>query len=61
MGEVARKRHSANFKARVALEAIRGEDPPAGTGARTEFAKLLPDAKMRWKRRPGRCSMRASG
>lgn len=34
MGKVARKRHSAEFKARVALEAIRGEQTLAEIGAK---------------------------
>jgi transposase len=34
MGEVSRKRHSAEFKARVALEAIRGEQTLAEIGAK---------------------------
>ena len=34
MGKVSRKRHSAEFKARVALEAIRGEQTLAEIGAR---------------------------
>ena len=34
MGKVTRKRHSAEFKARVALEAIKGEQTLAEIGAR---------------------------
>ena len=34
MGKVSRKRHSAEFKARVALEAIRGEQTLAEIGAK---------------------------
>ena len=34
MGKVTRKRHSAEFKARVALEAIQGEQTRAEIGAR---------------------------
>ena len=34
MGKVTRKRHSAEFKARVALEAIQGEHTLAEIGAR---------------------------
>jgi transposase len=34
MGKVTRKRHSAEFKARVALEAIRGEQTLAEIGAK---------------------------
>jgi transposase len=34
MGKVTRKRHSADFKARVALEAIRGEQTLAEIGAK---------------------------
>jgi transposase len=34
MGKVTRKRHSADFKARVALEAIRGDHTLAEIGAR---------------------------
>lgn len=34
MGKVTRKRHSAEFKARVALEAIKGEHTLAEIGAR---------------------------
>jgi transposase len=34
MGKVNRKRHSAEFKARVALEAIRGEHTLAEIGAK---------------------------
>jgi len=34
MGKVTRKRHNAEFKARVALEAIRGEQTLAEIGAK---------------------------
>jgi transposase len=34
MGKVTRKRHSAEFKARVALEAIKGEQTLAEIGAK---------------------------
>ena len=34
MGKVSRKRHSAEFKARVALDAIRGEQTLAEIGAK---------------------------
>jgi transposase len=34
MGKVTRKRHSAEFKARVALDAIKGEQTPAEIGAK---------------------------
>jgi transposase len=34
MGKVSRKRHSAEFKARVALEAIKGEQTLAEIGAK---------------------------
>jgi transposase len=34
MGKITRKRHSADFKARVALEAIKGEQTLAEIGAR---------------------------
>jgi transposase len=34
MGKVTRKRHTAEFKARVALEAIRGEQTLAEIGAK---------------------------
>jgi transposase len=34
MGKVTRKRHTAEFKARVALEAIKGEQTLAEIGAR---------------------------
>lgn len=34
MGKVTRKRHSADFKARVALEAIKGEHTLAEIGAK---------------------------
>jgi transposase len=34
MGKITRKRHTADFKARVALEAIRGEQTLAEIGAK---------------------------
>ena len=34
MGKVTRKRHTAEFKARVALEAIKGEQTLAEIGAK---------------------------
>jgi transposase len=37
IGKVTRKRHAAEFKARVALEAIKGEQTLAEIGANTVF------------------------
>ena len=47
MGKVTRKRHSADFKARVALEAIRGEHTLAEIGARHGVHPILVVA---WKK-----------
>ena len=47
MGKVTRKRHSAELKARVALEAIRGEQTLAEIGARHGVHLTLAAA---WKR-----------
>lgn len=47
MGKVSRKRHSAEFKARVALEAIRGERTLAEIGAKHGIHLTMVAA---WKR-----------
>ena len=47
MGKVSRKRHSAEFKARVALEAIRGEQTLAEIGTRHGIHLTMVAA---WKR-----------
>ena len=59
MGKVTRKRHSAEFKARVALEAIKGEQTLAEIGARhgvqrkRSSAALLPLRRTDVLGRPG--------
>jgi len=47
MGKVMRKRHTAEFKARVALEAIKGEQTLAEIGAKHGVHLTLVAA---WKR-----------
>ncbi len=47
MGKVSRKRHSAEFKARVALEAIRGEQTLAEIGAKHDVHLTMVAA---WKK-----------
>ncbi len=47
MGKVTRKRHSAEFEARVALEAIKGEDTLAEIGARHGVHRTMVAA---WKK-----------
>jgi transposase len=47
MGKVTRKRHSADFKARVALEAIKGEHTLAEIGAKHGIHLTMVAA---WKR-----------
>jgi transposase len=48
MGKVTRKRYSADFKARVALEAIKGEQTLAELGAKHGVHQTMIAA---WKRR----------
>ena len=47
MGKVTRKRHSAEFKAKVALEAMKGEQTLAELGARHGIHQAMIAA---WKR-----------
>jgi transposase len=47
MGKVPRKRYSADFKARVVLEAIKGEQTLAGLGAKHGVHQTI---SVAWKR-----------
>jgi transposase len=62
MGKVTRKRHTAEFKARVALEAIKGEQTLAEIGAKHGIHLTLVGVwkkaaiEERWVRHIGRLS-----